>query len=142
MKRKIIYGCESRGDGDLPYLTRWTLISGKMGAVYLHWFHRSDGDDRHDHPWGFWSIILWRGYVEEVARDVEGSYGTMRQITRHRWWPGSVRYCCPEHTHRVELIDGKGALSLVVRGPYVREWGFHTKSGWEHWKSYFERLGC
>lgn len=130
MKRKIIYGCESRGDGDSPYLTRWTLFSGKWGAVYIHWFHRSDGDDRHDHPWGFWSLILWRGYIEDTPNG------------RRRHWPGMLLRRPPEWIHRVELVEGRGALSLVVRGPYVREWGFHTPSGWEQWRAYFQRLGC
>lgn len=58
-KSKIIYGCESRGDGGSPYLTRWTLRETTLGSLYLHHFHRSDADENHDHPWPFVSLILW-----------------------------------------------------------------------------------
>ena len=50
------------------YLTRWTLV-GKRGEgnwrVFLHYFHRSDYDEAlHDHPWPFWSLVIWPGYYE------------------------------------------------------------------------------
>ena len=91
-KKKIITGCDSRGDGDSPYLTRWTLLDvrrKKAGveqsvfAIYLHEFHRSDHDEMHDHPWWFVSLILWRGYVEETpCRECEdqGTWGFRERI--------------------------------------------------------------
>lgn len=64
--KRIIYGCESRGDGDKPYLIRWTIFKFNWLKCYFHKFVRSDADELHDHPWAFISIILWRGYVEET----------------------------------------------------------------------------
>ncbi len=126
IRKQIIYGCDLRGDGESPYMTRWMLLS----RVYLHLFHRSDADDRHDHPFGFWVFVLWRGYIEDTPNG------------RRRIWPCSLRYCPPEWVHRVELIGGKPAVTLVVRGPKVREWGFFTPAGWIQWQDYFARLGC
>lgn len=128
--KKVIYGCESRGDGHLPYLTRWTIWRTRVGSLYLHRFHRSDHDVMHDHPWPFVSLILWRGYVEETPRG------------RSRKWPGMLLCRPARHVHRVELLSGRPAVSLVLTGPVVRPWGFWTPTGWEHWRAYFERLGC
>lgn len=61
LEKKIIRGCEGRGDADSPYLSRWCLAATRWGNLYLHKFHRSDYDDMHDHPWWFLSLVLWRG---------------------------------------------------------------------------------
>lgn len=163
--KKIIYGCESRGDADSPYLTRYSLPRLGRFRAALHVFHRSDHDEMHDHPWPFVSVILWRGYVEETpcplcawdlqeGDEIEVDGITLRLVAsccgrcentgrvRKRVWPGSVLIRRPEHAHRVELVDGKKAITLVVMGPRVREWGFFTRGGWERWTEYYRRLGC
>lgn len=154
-KKKIIYGCESRGDGQSPYLTRWTLPSLPWGALYLHRFHRSDADDLHDHPWHFWILILWRGYIEETpCPNCVRSDGRRcwvkngcslcedRGRLRKRVWPGMILRRPAIWRHRVELVDGKTAVTLIWRGRYVREWGFWVKGTWQRWKEYFLERGC
>jgi hypothetical protein len=84
----------------------------------------------HDHPWSFWSVILWRGYVECTP-------GKRRRI-----WPGMILHRRPEWRHRVELLNEKNAVTLVIMGRYVREWGFWTSKGWQHWQKYFAEKGC
>lgn len=130
IRKKVIFGCESRGDADSPYLTRWRFWERKFGAQYLHLFHRSDHDVMHDHPWWFVTFILWRGYIEETPAG------------RRRLWPLTLHFRPAKWVHRVELIEGKPALTLVLRGSYTRQWGFHTPDGWVQWREYFERLGC
>lgn len=163
MAKKIIYGCEGRGDADTPYLTRWTLLQGRWGQVCLHKFHRSDHDVMHDHPWAFVSLILWRGYVEETPRGEWRDYNAfeesdrdwprtearyhdgrwqVREIARKRVWPGMVLFRRATHIHRVELVKDKPAWTLLVMGPYVRQWGFWVDGAWEHFRDYFRRLGC
>lgn len=76
---------------------------------------------------------------------------------RKRYWPGMVLFRPATHRHRVVLVQKIGRLSnhpldtynypadawtLVIRGPYVREWGFFTKKGWQHWGEYFKERGC
>lgn len=134
IRKKIIYGCEARGDGDQPYLTRYTLLQTKRGNLHFHVFHRSDGPEMHDHPWAFISVILWRGYREYCH---ENAFWQGK-----RTWPGQILYRMASHTHRVELIDGKRAVTLVWTFKREREWGFFTKKGWQPWKDYFRERGC
>lgn len=147
MKKKIIYGCESRGDGADPYLTRYTLISNKYFQVAIHVFHRSDFDDLHDHPWDFVSIILWRGYIEETFSHTSYfhrdnyRYTTERKVKK-RYWPGMILFRKAEHAHRVELVNGKKAVTLVFMGKYVRNWGFYTSKGWRYFLHYFKENKC
>lgn len=143
--KKIIYGCEARGDADSPYLTRYTLLSTPWLQVCMHVFHRSDADELHDHPWPFVSLILWRGYIEEVTcRVCFGCEfgGPCDSTSRHRKHPGMVLFRDAEHTHRVELIDGKRAVTLVFMGARQRTWGFYTPKGWQRWMDYFKERGC
>ncbi len=134
MKKKIIYGCDGRGDAHEPYLTRYTLIDTKRFQACLHIFYRSDFTDHHDHPWPFVSIILWRGYLEETEHD--------GQLKRTRVWPGMVLFRKATHRHRVVLVDEKKAISLVFMGRKIRTWGFFTAGGWKSWPRYFKDNGC
>ena len=147
-EKKTIYGCEARGDAADAYLTRYCLIAGRFGQIALHVFHRSDADEMHDHPWAFASLILWGGYNEVTPApkyddDICGGLRIQyRLIETERIRPGRILFRKAEHRHRVELIDGKKAVTLVFMGPYVREWGFFTPQGWKRWKEYFRDKGC
>lgn len=128
--KKLIYGCDARGDADTIYLVRYILFRSEWLSIYFHIFYRSDADDMHDHPWPFVSLLLWRGYIECTTQG------------RSRKYPGMLLFRPATWIHRVELIDGKKAASLVVRGRIVRDWGFITKNGWVKWTSYFRKMGC
>ena len=130
------------------YLTRWYLFLRKRVAIFLHLFHRSDEDRAlHDHPWNFISLLLWRGYREHTTKRcpicVGGiGYNVFAPVpcpTCHgkevvpsikRKWPGMILYRPAEWTHRVELIDHKPALTLIIRFKGRREWGYHLPTGW------------
>lgn len=146
MKKKIIYGCEARGDADKPYLIRWQLFTCRWFTIYLHKFIRSDADDLHDHPWNFWSFILWRGYFEETFKifpDINSVYNykvTSRKRKLIR--PLSLIYRSATHTHRVVLISEKPAWTIVIRSKYIRQWGFFENEGWKLWSVYFKEKGC
>lgn len=130
MRKKIIYGCEERGDYLSPYLTRYTIIDTRWFQLCLHIFHRSDAEDMHDHPWPFASLILWRGYNEQTPAG------------KRRVWPGMLLIRKAAHRHRVELVNGKRAVTLVWMGKRIRDWGFFTKSGFIQWQRYFFEKGC
>jgi hypothetical protein len=140
-----IKGCEQRGDGESTYMTRYGLPRMGPLRICLHIFHRSDADELHDHPWPFVSIILWRGYNEiTFIPSKELTTGVVTNTGRKysRKWPGMILFRKAEHTHRVELIDGKKAITLVIFGKRVREWGFYTKRGWQWFSDYFRERGC
>jgi len=137
-KKILIKGCDARGDGDSPYLTRYVICWFKNLKVYLHVFHRSDADELHDHPWNYTSVILWRGYNEEYFAYWRGTNFKGRK----RIWPGMVIHRKAGHIHRVELVKNKRAVTLVFISGWKRHWGFMTPKGWQYWKEYFADKGC
>jgi hypothetical protein len=122
-----IYGCHA----DL-YMTRIILVRFKSGAkLMINYFHRSDENrEFHDHPWNFRSLILWRGYHEHHPGGVFVTYPGML-IRRPAQW-----------RHRVTLKSGRPACTLVLTGPYIRDWGFHTDHGWVQWEKFGRMKGC
>lgn len=129
-RKFVIYGCEGRGEKDSAYLTRYRILSTRFGGIYLHIFHRSDSDDMHDHPWPFVSIPLWRGYIEHTPNGAR------------RVWPGMVLRRPAEWQHRVQLVKGKPAVTLIFKGNRVRDWGFYPGGVWEQWQEYNRKWGC
>jgi hypothetical protein len=126
-----------------PYLRRWWLLPrNRFFNVYLHQFMRSD-DDRalHDHPWSNLSILLRGAYTEQTiaAGGIEH-----RRLLR----AGAVRLrMSGRFAHRLELLhdlDGMANVdgspltcwTLFITGPRYREWGFHCRGGWVHWKRF------
>jgi hypothetical protein len=109
------------------YMTRWYLFRTKPLAVFLHRFNRSDEDRAlHDHPWSFITFILWNGYMEH----------TPTGIKKKR--PLSISFRPAEHRHRVELINGKTAWTLVFRFKERRDWGFWEKDGFIKWNIWWQ----
>ncbi len=111
------------------YLTRYTLATSKEaswnlpraedgGAVYLHFFHRSDADDQlHNHPWTGRSLILTGGYREE--RRVGD------QVLQRYLRPCDVNILYPDTFHRIDLTDpAAGCWTLFLAGERVQSWGF------------------
>lgn len=141
IKRKIIYGCELRGDSDSPYLSRWEFFSSNMFAIYLHKFHRSDDrSSLHDHPWGFITIPLWRGYNDCTYNG--GIFEGQPTYNRKRMYPFTIHYRPATHIHFVELIDDKIAWTLIIRFKYTRTWGFWQKGKFTKFYDYFKQNGC
>ncbi len=110
--------------GTGTYLKRWQ-IETRWFSIKLHKFLRSDEDeDQHDHPWDFITFILKGGYWEEMP--------DKSQVWRK---PFTIHYREATHKHRV-ILGTKPSWSLVVTGPRIRSWGFHTPQGWVYWKDY------
>lgn len=127
------------------YLTRWYLFRRPKIAFFLHLFHRSDEDRAlHDHPWSFLTIILWRGYIEHTE-NIEacscGSFdcnGASLVKRARRKWPLMICWRPAEWRHRVELVNRKPAVTLVIRFKERRTWGFWTKTGWMPWNKWWQ----
>jgi len=138
------------GDVAAPYMRRWYVWpvgrKSRWGGIYLHQICRSE-DERamHDHVGWNLSIVLRGGYFEHVPGG--------------RIWrgPGSVVLRSPTAPHRIEVRQStfqvtyedpatgyprKGihperpSWSLWIRGPTVREWGFHCPRGWVPWQQF------
>ncbi len=105
-----------------PYLERHYLppFQGRehsLLAVCLHKILISDGDDLHDHPGPYLSVILAGSYIEHTPK---GAF--LRR-------PGSIRFRSGRSFHRLELVNGP-VWTLFVFGPRYRNWGFLTPRGW------------
>lgn len=122
IKRKDI----TDGNGVL-YLRRWILAKLFGWQLFLHQIVRPDHDRcLHDHPWGFIGIILKGGYIEELP---DGIFRTNK--------PGRIiNRMSANFTHRIHKLLAPASWTLLVRGPYKREWGFFTPKGWLSWKSF------
>lgn len=132
------------GEKQNPYLLRWYLQGGYfdeeqnkwrsnsiLGArAYLHCFLRSD-DDRalHDHPSASLSLALRGTAIEHTI--AAGGINHRRLIK-----PGDFRYRSAKFAHRMEIEPGSEFWTLFIFGPDFREWGFHCKDRWVHWRDY------
>lgn len=130
------------GRHGLPrYLTRWVLwgkrFEGDKHKVFLHLFHRGDAEPYfHDHPWPFWSLILWGGYWEWTPTPPDEVPAMGPQVAK---WHGplSLLRRPADWRHRVELPPGKTCWTLVWCGKRVRSWGFICPGkGWIYWKEH------
>lgn len=142
--RYVVQTLDSR-----PYLERIVLHrEGEHGAgTYLHLIWESDLDrDPHDHPFDFQSRIIYGGYAEErFIRWCKPCDRYTKVDTTICMTCGGVLSCKSEgvgnfragfqnvvrahQLHRLSLIS-KPTVTLVTRGPKVREWGFQTQEGW------------
>lgn len=117
------------GDDSTVYLRRWSLQLWRGWSIKVHLFFRPDGDScLHDHPWRFWTLVLWGGYVERVETGEEVS---CRPLTLH--------YRPAEYRQTILRLRRRNALTLVLSGPRERRWGFWTSDGWRHWKEFLAR---
>lgn len=111
------------------YLRRWSLWLPFGWSLKLHHILRSDSDRcQHDHPWGFWTFILWGGYDELV-----GEEQVLNQMR-----PGMVRWREPNFRHRITVLPRGHAWTLVITRKRNREWGFYTREGWMHWRKFVD----
>lgn len=120
------------GGAAAPYIKRWWVIPrNRMFNIYLHEIIRSD-DDRalHDHPWVNCSILLDGAYFEHRIREGGVHTRALREA-------GAIVFRRAKAAHRLEVIEGRRAISLFVTGPVIRSWGFHCpEAGWVHWRDF------
>ena len=115
------------GGVDDPYMLRWYLLPrNRWFNIYLHKFLRSD-DDRalHDHPWPSLSLVLCGCGIEH------------RKNGPRVFRAGDVIFRGPRFAHQIEIVNGP-IWTLFIRGPKVREWGFHCPQGWRHWREFVQ----
>jgi hypothetical protein len=122
-----------RGVTSEPYMLRWELRGNSpVFDVYLHRFLRSDDISAlHDHPAVSVAIILSGRYREWLATD--------RYRIRNE---GEIIFRAASTPHRIEIDESApGPITIFLRGPKLRQWGFHCANGWLHHKD-FRMRGC
>ena len=118
-----------RGDKD-PYLLRYYLFLQDRKSfpfnIFIHRFEKGDEDDLHDHPWGFFHLILSGGYWEYVTVNEDGK--TLDRGVQKVWrGPGHWKFADASYKHRVELGSEKPWTIFV---PFKQEnrWGFWVET--------------
>lgn len=131
------------GKSAMPLFTRWMIFRRAPIAVFAHFFHRSDIDEHHDHPWSFITFLLHRGYWEHVPngyfwslmpywRSIFTKYeftGNDIRIWRPRF---SILYRPATFRHYIEI--DKPTWTIVIRFRRCRDWGFWVKGQFIQWK--------
>jgi len=127
-RRTIIYDRANKE----PYLIRYYMLFVDRVKfpfnIFIHKFVKGDDDeDPHDHPWGFFHIILSSGYWENVPMNISkhkfdrGFYKVWRST-------GYWNIVSSDYTHRIELHDGE-PKPWTIFIPFKRNnnWGFWVK---------------
>lgn len=137
-----------RGDGRV-YLDRWGFTLPRSWGLFIHRMSAPDpGQDLHDHPWAFVSLVLWGGYTEERAdtRDAPlyasfaERYSTCTPGAPEQRRVGSLRVMRLDECHRITKLTRKTCWTVVLHGPRRRKWGFYLPNGWMFWQRYDETV--
>lgn len=121
---------------DEPYLERYYLFLKERKTfpfnIFIHKFLKSDPDDLHDHPWPFFTLILWGGYYEWIPKFDENH----NLIGEERFWrgPGHIGRGSENNYHRVELKENTPAWTLFIPGRQKKDWGFLTHQNWKEFE--------
>lgn len=110
---------------DMPQMRRFFLSPRKWRwRLYLHHTVRSDQDrDPHDHPWPFWSLMLWGSWTEQRFPLPYSQFQWIRIHVR----TGSLVHRHATDIHQIEI--DRPSWTLVLAGPWERRWGFYTVDG-------------
>ena len=109
------------------YLTRLVLFRCPWFQVLLHWIRATDDDPGpHDHPWSFFSLLLWGSYTELVGQPDNVGWRTVWlekvKLQRCRWLNSKGT----RSAHQIVRLHSRTVLSLVVSGPKRKSWGFYV----------------
>lgn len=75
----------------------------------------------HDHPWDFWSIVLWGMYFEQYA-----TQGAIPSAFRWRT-PLSCASHPASYRHAIISVARRPCYTLIVTSGRVAKWGFPSK---------------
>jgi hypothetical protein len=128
MENKIVRWNEPLGDPRCPYCIRYVLNLG-IFAIRLHkWVGSDDTRAMHDHPYCFITIPLSGSYEDWSVNRIE--------LLRL----GKIRYRSANYRHYVVPID-KPCWTLVISGPFIRQWGFWKNGKFIRREKYFKEFG-
>lgn len=94
-------------------------VEGLPFPMVLHHFTAPDHGDPHDHPWGFYSYVIYGGYVEEIFDIETGKSFTTQRAKGDNFWIPSNRI------HKVVELPMGECLTAIVPGPTEQTSGFY-----------------
>jgi hypothetical protein len=130
---KIIWNFKG-GLKECPYFRLWAIIT-KKGSIRLHnWLGDDDHRHPHNHPYSFYTFILWGGY-DDYSYD---EFGTIKNIEKMK--AGMIRYRPANHMHQVLNVLPNTWTFLITGVPLFR-WGFFVKGKIIKRDKYFATTG-
>lgn len=137
--RKGLFKVARIYNGEELYLTRYCLTPDWRTGVqlWLHVFSKPDkGRALHDHPFWFWTFVLWGGYREQFAR-IESLPEHLGAKRTRLVKALSLQKRDLNFAHAIVAVTKTPTVTLVLRGPYVRNWGFwETPIRWVNHKEH------
>lgn len=137
-RKRIILDRET----DQPYIERYYLFLTDRNEtfpfnVFIHHILKSDNDELHDHPWGYFTFILSGGYYEHLKLKLAGS--EEEKIVKLWRGPGFYQSVSSSWIHRLELDKTKGETwTLFIPFKKEKDWGFYTKDGFVDNETYLK----
>lgn len=114
---KLIKEIKSK-DG-VVHFRRWQLLKTPWFDIFIHGIYKADEDEHlHDHPWDYFSIVLWGSYIERVRG---GNNVQSFMTTSHRK---------AEHTHKILSLKSEKVFTLFFAGKRRRDWGYWVRGTW------------
>jgi hypothetical protein len=110
------------------HFQRYLIFSTPWFHCYLHKIYQADQDKHlHSHPWRFWGLILWGGYVEETEQGI-----------KTRGWlssgGGDLNYF-----HKIHTMLQSPTITLFFTGRQTYPWYYLTSEGKIDHESYRQR---
>lgn len=96
---------------------RLSLDLPRGWVLNLHGFKPHKEDLFHDHPWPFWTFVLWGGYTDVSTQTPPATATGAPVLDVLR--AGSLRHRPACHAHRT--ICFRKTWTLVLMGPWERE---------------------
>lgn len=141
--KKLILVKKIVSKAGVVHFRRWRLFWTPWFSLYLHNITHSDEDiDQHEHPWDFASLILKGSYQEDATyytpkNPINFEYcSKANPVTSSTIFKvGDVNQHITIDTHKLTLLT-PSVWTLVLVGKRKHEWGYQTKNGWMHHKTY------
>jgi hypothetical protein len=106
---------------ECPYYYKWVLDFGPF-AIRLHkWMANDDLRAFHDHPYWFWTWVLWGSYMDLSVHPVTG------HLVGDRLGWLSLRFRPAHHRHMVRL-NHRPTWTLLLTGQPGRRWSFYDRN--------------
>ena len=119
---------EALGPPECPYLIRWVLDFHYFSLRLHCWLHGDDPRYLHDHPWNFWSLVLY-GQIYDC--------GTQGTVIRRA---GDLNYFKADYAHTVNVYNP--TWTLILTGPVIRpRWGFWVNGKFRKRNKFFFEHG-
>ena len=123
----------------IPYLDRLYLIECPWFSIMSQYIGGPDPDTYyHNHPWTFFSFILYGKYIEASPGKRQGDMASYEIVkTLRTWW----NFKRAEDFHTILDTYQEPVLSLLFCGPRRQDWGFLVEGDWVSFRDYFARKG-